>query len=110
MEDNTVATGTQGKVLQAFSRDLNREAHILTEHPELLWQQLYNRLQWEGEGGDGFISRLIAAEFAYRSGVNGKHWFHRRNKIRESESLVRVIAGHTMPVWSCCFSPDGKLL
>ena len=37
-------------ILHAFSRALGREVHVLTGHPELLWQQLYNRLQWEGEG------------------------------------------------------------
>ena len=36
-------------VLGAFSRALQREAHVLTRHPELIWQQMYNRLQWEGE-------------------------------------------------------------
>jgi hypothetical protein len=31
------------KILDAFFQALNREAHVLTRHPELLWQQLYNR-------------------------------------------------------------------
>ena len=38
----------QRKVLDAFSRTLNREAHNLKEWPELLWQQMYNRLQLAG--------------------------------------------------------------
>jgi len=29
--------------LIAFSRALTREAHVLTQQPDLLWQQLYNR-------------------------------------------------------------------
>ena len=37
---------TQGEVLQAFEKAFQREAHNLTPHPDLLWQQLYNRLQW----------------------------------------------------------------
>jgi hypothetical protein len=40
---------SQETVLETFSRALRREAHVLTQHPNLLWQQLYNRLQWEGE-------------------------------------------------------------
>ena len=36
-------------MLKSFSRALTREAHVLTQQPDLLWQQLYNRLQWEGE-------------------------------------------------------------
>ena len=35
----------QGTMLEAFSRALAREAHVLTCDPDLLWQQLHNRLQ-----------------------------------------------------------------
>lgn len=38
----------QTSTLHTFSRALGREAHVLTQHPELLWQQMYNRLQLEG--------------------------------------------------------------
>jgi hypothetical protein len=34
----------QRAVLQAFSRALAREAHVLSRDPDLLWQQLYNHL------------------------------------------------------------------
>ena len=37
------------EVLHSFSRTLRREAHVLAKHPDLLWVQFYNRLQWEGE-------------------------------------------------------------
>ena len=40
----------QRSVLKAFVRAIKREMHILTQEPDLLWQQLYNRLQWEGRG------------------------------------------------------------
>jgi len=36
---------SQGEVLQVFSRALQRERHNLTSHPNILWQQLHNRLQ-----------------------------------------------------------------
>jgi hypothetical protein len=36
--------------LKAFSRAMQREAHVLMHQPDLLWQQMFNRLQWEGEG------------------------------------------------------------
>ena len=35
----------QRAVLKAFSRDFNREIHNLREVPDILWQQMYNRLQ-----------------------------------------------------------------
>lgn len=47
---STVETlGVQRLVLNAFSRTMQRETHVLTHQPDLLWQQLYNRLQWERE-------------------------------------------------------------
>jgi hypothetical protein len=37
----------QGTVLAAFSRALGREAHVLTEDPDLLFQQMYHLPRWE---------------------------------------------------------------
>jgi hypothetical protein len=45
-------------ILRSFPRALTREAHVLTQHPNLLWQQLYNRLQWEGDD----LEQLLASE------------------------------------------------
>lgn len=36
----------QRTVLEAFSTALGLEVHNLTRRPHLLWQQVYNRLQW----------------------------------------------------------------
>lgn len=36
------------EILGAFERAVSREVHNLARGPELVWQQLYNRLQWEG--------------------------------------------------------------
>jgi hypothetical protein len=33
--------------LEAFARAIDHEAHVLSVRPDLVWQQLYNRLQWE---------------------------------------------------------------
>ena len=49
-------------ILKTFSRALSREVHVLTQHPELLWQQLYNRLQWEGEA----VEQVLAPELDKR--------------------------------------------
>jgi uncharacterized protein involved in exopolysaccharide biosynthesis len=40
---------TEAATLEAFARALRQEARNLLERPGLLWQQLYNRLQWEAE-------------------------------------------------------------
>lgn len=34
-------------VINAFAGAVGRESHVLHERPELLWQQVYNRLQWK---------------------------------------------------------------
>ena len=47
--------------LTAFDRALEREAHNLMGRPDLLWQQLHNRLQWE-EASSRASSRPNCAE------------------------------------------------
>ncbi len=37
------------EVLEASSRALDQEAHNFGQWPHLMWQQLYNRLQWDDE-------------------------------------------------------------
>lgn len=49
--------------LNAYRRALRREAHVLAEQPELAFQQLHNRLQWEGEA----VEEGLAAERERRS-------------------------------------------
>jgi hypothetical protein len=40
----------QHEVLERFFRTYIREVHNLKKYPEILWQQMYNRLQWADEG------------------------------------------------------------
>lgn len=50
-------------VPSAFARALAREAHVLTAQPDLLWTQLFNRLQWEGDA----LQAVLAPQLARRS-------------------------------------------
>jgi WD40 repeat protein len=95
----------QLNVLQAFSRALNREAHVLTNHPDLLWQQMYNRLQWEEE-----VKCLLESERVRRSGSCTRPWLHRRTPFRESAALIRILTGHAYTINACAFSPDGRTI
>jgi hypothetical protein len=90
-------------VLQAFDRALRRESHVLRGRPEILWQQLYNRLQWE----EGPFADHLASEWKRRSRPGARPWFHRYTHLRESEALVRTLTGHTKSVDACAVSPDG---
>jgi len=57
----------QHDVLTAFRRVLGQELHNLRERPEVLWQQMYNRLQWvDDEEGDRPVLQVIAPEFQKR--------------------------------------------
>ena len=89
--------------LAAFSRALTREVYVLTQYPDLLWQQLYNRLQWEGED----VKQVLAPDLAERSMSGARPWIHLFTRLRESDALIRTISGHAQPVSGCVVSPDG---
>ncbi len=97
-------TNDRQTTLEAFARALRRELYTLAEWPELTWQQLYNRLQWEG---DAVIERLADVR-RRRSRPGGRPWMHRYSRLRESGALVRILTGHTAFVAGCAVSPDGS--
>lgn len=92
--------------MQAFSQALRREAHVLAESPDLVWPQLFNRLQWAGDA----VSRRLEPELDSRRTVGAQPWFRMRTRHREAESLIRTLTGHTGTVEACAFSPDGRLI
>ena len=103
MDRSPAAPESQTKVLQTFSRALGREAHVLTQHPDLLWQQMYNRLQWEEIAAD-----LLAAGLERHRASNSSPWIKLKTHIRESGTLVRTFKGHLNSVTSVAHSPDGR--
>ena len=98
------SSGDPGPVLAAFRRALAREMHVLRRHPGLLWQQLYNRLQWEDEP----VRAVLAPEFERRS-APGAH------TLAANPDAVPGVGGagshprgpHRVVVNACAFSPDG---
>jgi len=101
----------QKTIIEAFGRVLSQELHNIRERPEILWQQMYNRLQWvDDEGGDRPVSQVIAPEFKKRTSQGAKRWLHLKTRFRESTALRLVLKGHTSMVNSCAFSPDGRMV
>lgn len=50
----------QQTIVKVFLRPLTREGQVLTRQPDLLWQQFYNRLQWEGDYPiEGWVEEII---------------------------------------------------
>ena len=116
----------QCHLLEAFSRDYSRElrdvlAADLGRSPQLVFQQLYNRLRWHVDGnkaganeevtGGGFASELLAGllqpAFVRCSAGAAPLWLHVLARLRESEAVVRTFVGHAGSVHACVFSPDG---
>jgi WD domain, G-beta repeat len=89
--------------LEALAQALRRETYVLAERPELTWQQLHNRLQW----ADPPLIDHLAAGRERRSRPGADPWIHNHTRRRESEALIRSLAGHTGSVFACAVSPDG---
>jgi WD40 repeat protein len=94
----------QKTTLSAFAQALQREVHVLQDRPDLLWQQLYNRLQWEDEP----ITRLLIPEIEHRCKPGAEPWLKNQIPPRESKALIRTLAGHRGPINACAISPDGS--
>ncbi len=105
MPGDGATPGGRRPLLEVFSRALGRESHVLHRRPDLLWQQLYNRLQWS-EGGP----ERLAAELQRRTRPGSAPWMRVRTPSRESEALIRTLEGHSGPVRSCVLSRDGSVV
>jgi WD40 repeat protein len=90
----------QKTILSAFARTLQRESHVLKDRPDLLWQQMFNRLQWEDEP----LPSLLEVEAKGRD----IHWIRRDTQFIESRNLLRTLDGDCGPIDFCTFSPDGE--
>jgi WD40 repeat protein len=96
----------RARALEAFARAISREAHNVARQPDLLWQQLHNRLQWE----DGGLSEILAPERSRRSRSGAAPWLRTRLPFGESEAAERTLAGHTGPCMGCAVSRDGSFV
>jgi WD40 repeat protein len=104
----TMATEYNKKliVLEAFNRAFQREVYVLRDRPDILWQQIYNRLRWEEDP----LPKVIAPELAERSGTGTAPWVRMVTPFRESIALMRTLAGHSASIHACVFSPDGRFI
>ncbi|KOV93334.1 hypothetical protein ADL04_27545 [Streptomyces sp. NRRL B-3648] len=103
----TPAMAGQRGIMAQFARALRLEAHNLAADPELTWQQLANRLQWESGA-----ARLVRAEARRRGDGSSVPTLRSRTRPHESESLTRRLreAGDKCRLVSCAFVPRSGLL
>ncbi|MEX1009315.1 MAG: WD40 repeat domain-containing protein [Acidimicrobiia bacterium] len=94
--------------LRIVSSAFEREFHNLVSRPEALFQQLYNRLQFESE----FDQVSLGLARQSRSGEAASHpWIRRVGpQFADSPALRGVIAEEAAITQVCNFSPDGRLL
>ena len=79
----------QRTTIGAFSRALSQgQAHVLADRPDLLWQQLHNRLQWEDDEG---VTRVSWPQFARRSATWG------RALDPDKDPLLGIAGSHQNP-------------
>jgi WD40 repeat protein len=97
---------SQAAILDAFARALRRETHNLAQRPDLLWQQLHNRLQWV----EGAVLTLVGPELERRTAPGMTPWLRTRTPFREVDVLLQILEGHTSHINGCAFSPDGRRL
>lgn len=101
------ARSEQRLVLEPLADALGREAHRLFRSPELLWQQLYNRLTWDDTSrGTTALSELLTRERERRVMRADRSWLRLTTPVRESSALRRSLVGHEMQVRACVVSAD----
>lgn len=106
--DPSHSSADRFEILEAFSRAVDRETHGISHRPDLLWQQLFNRLQWEQEPVPGLLEPALELRSACLSGASP--WLRSRTRPRESKALLATFADHDEMVWCCAISPDGTFV
>ena len=106
----------QNGILKSLSRALDFELQNLNKWPHLLWQQLYNRLQWETDE----VKQLILPDYERRTAVGPgswewdpawkkyRPWILNKTPIIGSDVLIRSMSGHKNTVTGCLFTVDGR--
>ncbi len=96
-----IAADDIGLALRAVERALGRDAHVLSRRPDLAWQQLHNRLQWESEPVSGLLQR---------GSRERRPWLRLRSRLPESSAFEQALVGHRKPVHGADFDATGTFL
>jgi len=101
MNREIVDQSLQKPVLESIHGALKRESHILFEHPPLLWQQVFNRLQWDQR----IEPSITSGAYEQHNDLEVRPWIRTKNPYRETSTLERVFQGHTGAINACAFNP-----
>lgn len=99
----------QKTVLEEFKKGVGQELHNLRGQPQILWQQLFNRLQWVDNREGGPVSKVINQELEKKITPGSKPWLKLKNILFESsETILMTIKEHGDSINTCTFSPDNN--
>ena len=90
-------------IVEAFSKAVDQASFVLKENPELIFPQIYNRLQWITKRKGILWNKLDIEGDRFK-----RSWIRLLNKPAEGSLLIRTFSGHSSPIKFCAFSPDGK--
>src|SRR5260370_9781226 len=76
--------------LREIQGAIRQEAHVLEKRSDVLWQQLYNRLQWMNT----LDTHMLAVERERRMMPGAPPWMHVKTPFHESPALIRTLVGH----------------
>lgn len=95
----------QKAVIEAFANALRLESHILSQNPGIIWQQIYNRLQFDPDP----IKQIVETELTRRR-ESGETMLLRVRAFHDSITLLQTLKGHVSSVRSCDISTDGTFI
>lgn len=93
-------------VVDAFARALTVEAHNIAERPDLVWQQLDNRLRGDSDA----VVAVLDAERLARTGGDGPIWCRLLTRTVGSPAERLALLGHGHVVQAADVAPDGTFL
>jgi len=91
-------------VIATLGLAIAREAPRLTHRPDLIRQQLHNRLQWESGPIPGILRREAARA------PQSRPWLRLRNPIPEATAFRQSLIGHRLPVVATHIDPSGAMI
>lgn len=95
----------RGQTVASLARALRRNAHTLTQRPDLTWQQLHT----EWVAGLVGVDDLFEAERRRRIGPGAAPWLAARAAPAPLPGLVRSLGVDDLPMLACAASRDNTI-
>lgn len=90
--------------LHSLSRALSQASSVLSETPDQVFPQVYNRLRFDASRNERLNERLEGGRSRYR-----RSWLGLLGAYQPNRGLLRSLEGHDS-VSVCAFSPDGEMI